>query len=1323
MSESVEAQDAAEDTAPSSLEDIAEDSEEVQTQGLNSENPKSPSDSAQSSFSQTVQAFAPYVAGTSPTVTGGAAAQAVEANPSINTVSDASTQASLDYTGASMYELAARITHPSPYRSSLPGLGTFEASPRVDNARSMTAKVPSPIIRVSPLSPTLHNRSVSSTSPVSCVSPRTEHSGKDHTSPLHSPKGPQSARDLVSPAASIKPSPTVESVVAVTPFEHALIGKAIDPSLDCVLAPNPDSEPLVRIAVPQSILEDVLAFVKARSVAQLTCDAATQTSPSPSPAPQASLVKRKADEEADMPRPSQRLRLDPAPDKVASPPPPKPQRFGYRLRRSKMVYDKYGNRDYEAMTDPKIIVLDEDDGGIEWDDPMYRELPSFFRPVTGNKKRAAKNKPQPTVAAEDKSISVEIQTAPALPSTAPEDTSLQAVDHNVNGAAQLASPPGPSTVQTGMAQTATAQTPRRAWGIGGLARSVSKFLPGFGRRVSGTTSQPQQQPVATNTQPDHLAVETPSAPPAVETPQAAESQPTEYCEHVTPQQDTHNQTSPDLGTPQSPQHRYNAQTEPRLRRRAANILKSNHAPATTRATHKKQRQRGKQSFRTIEEIAREKAARYRQRALEEENRAAQASELARKEELRNNGPRRLGEGLDNTQIGGKRKWINIDELDVIPNPPGAYGLNEDYFGQPESDEDEETPTKKATRRPSSGDEGPRRKAPRLDYGDTHVLGDPHRARPYTGVYFADLEPTFTGGNAFGHQESTSDSAREAAVEQAANTKAAEAKAAKIAAANIEAAEMRARGIWANVSSEGDIRTNKAGTFDINALCCDESDSDEEEEPRKKTPQTNSTNPSARPSNSLPNPDSSTLPTSAETSNCTPKSTTPAPSTLAGPSNNIPIFTTPAPSRSAAPSNNTARFTTSAPSMSAGPSNDSPAASNRTKRTTTASKSPRSGIAQYSVTPSTNAAAEEEAAAKRMTTARKSPKAPYLPLPSTNAEAEEEDASHKAAKPSASVARSPIPKDNPGKLPSKVNAPLTPKKKVVAVESTVKPVNTPTQPPPAPSPSHAALPNPPATIGKIDTYGLKHKPKQPSRLKQSIRYSASTVASDDGEADAGYKHSDQAQSLSAMRTDQQGNMQPNQGTMTSNIPGDANEWRSGFLQPAIELEDNASRYGYEDDQSAESPSCIIPDDDQLDSDIEEYALTYDNGLEVTAVLQNLPNAQINYREGCEPEALAYLEDEEEKLEAIRLVENGVERFVNLKEIRDEEGYDTTIDSEHVNFPPTRPNYAEAGIMDTEVYAFMQANWTDADMEAADTSFTKGLNHWKKTGELLPDDIST
>ena len=1260
ISESVEepAQEAAEDTAPSSLEDIAEDSEEVQTQGLNSENPISPSAPAQHTLSQTAQTFASLVAGSSPIVMRRAAAQALEVNPPVNSVSDASTQVSLDDTGASMYALAARNTPPSPYRSSLPGLGTFEVSPRADYARSTAAEVPSPITQISHLSPTLHNRSESSTSPVPHRSLSTQLRGHGYTSPLQSPNGPQSARQVVSPAVKANPSPATEWAV-LTPFDHALVAQYIDPSLDCVVASNPDNERLFRVAVAESIVEDVLAFVKARSVAQLTCDAATQTSPSPSPAPQASLAKRKAENEVDTPRPSQRPRLDPTPEKLASPTCPTTPRFGYRPRRSKMVYDKDGNRDYEALINPDIPILDEDDGGIEWDNPMFRDLPSFFRPVTGNKKKAAKSLSTPT--AEDKGSSADMEASPASLITPPEVRSPQALNHDTHGTALVASPL--STAQNAIVQIPIAHTPRRAWGIGGLARSVSKLIPGFHR----VRTPPQEQQVAIIPQTSEPIVGSQGAHPVVEASEVAISQPIQHSENTTPQQGVRNQTPPDIS--QSPQHPNNVQSEPGLKRRMANLLETNHAPATTRAMHKKQRQQGKQSFRSIEEIAREKAARYRRRALEEENRAARASELARKEESLENGPRRLGEGLDHeqTQTGGKRKRTNVDELETIPNPPGAYGLNEDYFGQSWSDEDEETPTKKATQRLSGDDEGPRRKVPRLDYGDTHILGDPHRARPYTGVFFADPQPTYTGGNAFGHQESTSDSARDAAGEQAAKIKAADAKAAKIAAANSEAAKLKAQGVWVNVSSEGDLQTNKAGTFDINALCCDESDSDEET--AKEASQTSSTAPPPGSSNTVAN--------------------------------------------SAAP-------TLSRP---AGPSNGIPGAANRPKRApTVATKSPRSGIAQFSAMPSTDAAEEEEeATSERPTTARKSPKAPYLPVGYASAEAEQKDASQDVAKPPASVPTSSILKNNPGKLPSKLNAPLTPKKNVGAVESLAKPANTSAQ-----SLPHAALPNPPATIGKIDTYGLMHKPKQPSRLKQSIRYSTSTVASDDGDADEGTTHSDQAQAYSTTHADQQDDTLINQVAMALVNSGDANEWRSGFLQPAIDTGNKTTyseEYGYESEPSAEGQSCIIPDDGELDSDIEEYARTYDNELEVTAVLQSLPNAQINYREGCESEALEYLDGEEDKLEAIRLRLNGLDHFVDLKKIRDEEGYDDTIDSEHDHFPPARPNYVEAGIMNMEVYAFMQANWTDRDMEDADASFTKGLEHWKRTGELLPDDIPT
>lgn len=118
--------------------------------------------------------------------------------------------------------------------------------------------------------------------------------------------------------------------------------------------------------------------------------------------------------------------------------------------------------------------------------------------------------------------------------------------------------------------------------------------------------------------------------------------------------------------------------------------------------------------------------------------------------------------------GSKRKR----SLDVIPNPPGGgYGMDLQYFGADSDDDDEkddaevgQTHTQKSTKKSrisevlvgdNHEDTTPTHKPVKKDW-DYEKLGDPHRAKPYTGKMFAFLNdppaPARVYGNTFLAQE-------------------------------------------------------------------------------------------------------------------------------------------------------------------------------------------------------------------------------------------------------------------------------------------------------------------------------------------------------------------------------------------------------------------------------------------------------------------------------------------------------------------------------------------------------------------------------------------
>ena len=191
--------------------------------------------------------------------------------------------------------------------------------------------------------------------------------------------------------------------------------------------------------------------------------------------------------------------------------------------------------------------------------------------------------------------------------------------------------------------------------------------------------------------------------------------------------------------PPETQPQATAQTEPPLKSQTLEPKVSSVSPNVMKRQDRRRQQLPK-SYRSKEEIQASRLRKAKQKSLLE----AKAQEDRRQDiEMA-------------TTPGRKRK--RLESPDTIPNPPGcSYGLNLDYFGDSSSDEEENsnendtTPTKA---RPSKS-----RRLTMTDDPQLHLVGDPQKARPYTGVYFADETPSYHGGNVFGEVSASEDARR------------------------------------------------------------------------------------------------------------------------------------------------------------------------------------------------------------------------------------------------------------------------------------------------------------------------------------------------------------------------------------------------------------------------------------------------------------------------------------------------------------------------------------------------------------------------------------
>ncbi|KAI9811755.1 MAG: hypothetical protein M1827_005300 [Pycnora praestabilis] len=285
------------------------------------------------------------------------------------------------------------------------------------------------------------------------------------------------------------------------------------------------------------------------------------------------------------------------------------------------------------------------------------------------------------------------------------------------------------------------ETPRnRGWGFSALVnsvpRSIARFLPT--RRYTPESTTATTQATESNTNTDSTTLQ--------ESP-------------ATPKKQTTNDT-------QQPR------TEPHQRRRAETPRAPSTAGSSNRLskTHKAANPKRKPDDRA--RIEREYIAAEGRRVQEEDARKArEAKELEqrRQEEAK-------------TTVGQKRKRVSLDVIPHgPPDKPSTFMLDYDYFVSSDEDSDEEMEGQSTStagdKRVNDDSAGRPSKRARVSEGDDQgsgfsistsrtlqtipqaqtprqVVGDPHRAQPYTGTFFADNKGQipYKGGNVFDESE-------------------------------------------------------------------------------------------------------------------------------------------------------------------------------------------------------------------------------------------------------------------------------------------------------------------------------------------------------------------------------------------------------------------------------------------------------------------------------------------------------------------------------------------------------------------------------------------
>jgi len=344
----------------------------------------------------------------------------------------------------------------------------------------------------------------------------------------------------------------------------------------------------------------------------------------------------------------------------------------------------------------------------------------------------------------DRELSSDDEGLPLPDSPSPPPRASTAITATQPTGPEVITNPVPSTFPFTFEHVQQPTTPRRRWGFGNLVNSVTKFIP----RLSSTV-EVREEPTATVTaQTAHY--------PTTRIDMAAQTAP-------------HPSTRIDMAAPD-----ISAATPSRRPKKAHRAFKSKRDIEAERKTKAKEVFVASQ-IKVLQEEAfiasqikflQEEEARKTREAQEREEKRIQAEKASMPKRKRKRRERR-------------------PSPEVIPNPPGcSYGMDLDYFcisssedeyedeemGEQSPLDEQQRPAKKAkmTEDAASLPDAPQSISPvkrALQSAPRQVLGDPHRARPYTGVIFADHQPRHHGGNVF--SESVT---REASFSAAAPTK-------------------------------------------------------------------------------------------------------------------------------------------------------------------------------------------------------------------------------------------------------------------------------------------------------------------------------------------------------------------------------------------------------------------------------------------------------------------------------------------------------------------------------------------------------------------------
>ena len=534
-----------------------------------------------------------------------------------------------------------------------------------------------------------------------------------HVTPLQHSASPLS---FATPAAP-RVSPRLARTPRVPAVPQTRLHLWVDAAPEDLAAEEPSNAPSHSLTIPSSLVPQILALIAKRPVT--TSNKLTQTTDAGSSSPSAN--KRKLSDETEMPPPARRRRFAHRAMKPPETIPTQrqalseskrqaksgPETSKTTQRRTKIVkLDKYDSKGNIQLGGTKEVPIDSDeseDDGFPFSPPLKENRRNLWHSSerTHGKGNLVRGDERPYGPAPQR-----LENALFDPFISERDSYNVPEREPMSSAVELETHPvlEPQPVQ------ATPQA--RRWGLGSIldsARSVSRFIPLLNAR------------------------------PAIPTPQITEDS---------------NHDPPPTATPARTLSQNLPQTEPR---QARHPVESGNAPATERVvpanrshSHKPP---AKSALKTKQQVLDDRKRRAERDFMREQAAFVKADDARKAQEAKDREEKRRQAEKAATP-GGKRK--RPPSPDTIPNPKGtSYGMDINYFYVDSSDEEEElTPTKRPPSKKSRLSETESMLSP--------VLGDPHRARPYTGVLFAKSTKEYQGGNIFGEAESSASATSTAA---------------------------------------------------------------------------------------------------------------------------------------------------------------------------------------------------------------------------------------------------------------------------------------------------------------------------------------------------------------------------------------------------------------------------------------------------------------------------------------------------------------------------------------------------------------------------------